>query len=121
MNTKRRIQRIIIGTFGVILTFPGLLMLFESDAPWWFHATGLCLAAVVIGPSIAFVCGVDWCRFIVGALAATFFLFWSLSPLMQHSIDRNAGFWCFWVVIEAVLLLTTVASFTRTSEAQNVA
>ena len=121
MSTRRRMQRIIIGAFGLILTFPGLLMLFESDAPWWFRVIGFSLAAVVITPSIAFICGVNWCRFIVGALAAVFLLFWSLSPMAQHAIDRSAGFWCFWAIIEVLLFATLVASFKQTSEVKDAA
>ena len=112
----KALQRIIIGAFGLILTFPGLTMLFESDAPWWFRVLGFSLAAVVITPTIAFICGVSWCRFIVGAFAAVFLLFWSLSPMAQHAIDRSAGFWCFWAIIEVLLFATLVASFKQTSK-----
>ena len=121
MSIRRRTQRIVLGTFGVILALPWLTTLLRSRYPWWVRTIGLCLAVVVVAPSAAFVCGVRWCRFIVGALGLILLLFWSPSPLMQHAIDRTAGFWCFWAVIEVVLIATTVASFTRTSEAQNVA
>jgi hypothetical protein len=106
-----------IGTFGVVLTLPGLLMVFEADAPWWFRGVGFGLASIVVAPSIAFICGVGWCRIIVGLLSTIFLLFWSMSPFAQHSIDRTAAFWCFWAMGEVMLLATVVASFTRVSEA----
>jgi hypothetical protein len=121
MTIPRRFQRTIIGTFGLILTLPGLLMIFDPEVPWWFRLIGFCLVAVVIAPSLAFLRGVNWCRFIVGVLAAIFLLFWSLSPLAQHAIDRHIGFWCLWALGEVVLILTTIASFMRSSQAQNVA
>jgi hypothetical protein len=121
MTIKRRTQRMVLGTLGVILAIPWLTMLLSSRDPRWFRAIGLCLAVVVVAPSAAFVCGVRWCRFIVGALSLFFLLFWSPSPLMQHAIDRHAGFWCLWALVEVGLITTTVASFTRTSEAENEA
>jgi hypothetical protein len=121
MSIPQRTQRIVIGTFGVILTYPGLQMLFDSAFPWWIRLIGLGLAAVVAAPSIAFVCGVRWCRCIVGVLSILFLTFWSLSPLMQHAIDRHAGFWFIWTMIEIFLIMTSVAAFTRTAEASDAA
>jgi hypothetical protein len=114
----QRIQRIIIGAFGIIVAIPGLTMLLAPEgpnAPWGVCAIGLGFAVVVVAPSAAFVCGVRWCRFIVGTLAVILLLFWSLSPLMQHAIDRHAGFWISWIVIETVLIATSIVSFKRTS------
>ena len=116
MTTRQRMQRMIIGAFGLVLLFPGLLMIFEPDAPWWFRVIGVSLTAVVITPSVAFICGVNWCRFIVGSLAGVFLLFWSLSPMAQHAIDRSAGYWCFWAIIELLLFASLVASFKQTSK-----
>jgi len=40
-------------------------------------------------------------------------LFWTLLPLMQHAIDRTAGFWIFWGMVEAALLTFVIAVFRR--------
>ena len=73
----------------------------------------------VIAPSIAFICGVNWCRFVVGVLSTIVVLSWSPLPLMQHAIESRRRFWCGWGITELVLLATVVTSFLRVSEVKN--
>ena len=55
-------------------------------------------------------------RITVGVLAVFMLLFWSLTPLAQHEIDRSLGFWLGWSVVEVILALISVASFRGKAE-----
>jgi hypothetical protein len=93
--------------------FFGLLS-FRGLSPDIIHK--LVFAFIMVTPGVLYLLGIRWCRFIVGGFAALFMVFWSLSPLMQHAIDRHAGFWNLWAIGEIALIAFTFAAFARPTE-----
>ena len=110
MKISRRTQKIVISIYTLFFA----LLSLRGPSPVIVHK--LIFAAILVTPGVLYLLGVDWCRFVVGTVAAVFLLFWSLSPLMQHAIDRHIGFWLMWAVLEAVLIATMIASFIRPKE-----
>lgn len=108
---------VVLFAAGIAVIFLGVI---EAQAPWWVNAIMVGIALLAVAPAIAFVCGIQWCRFLVAAMALLFLSFWSMSPLAQHSIDRHAAFWIFWALIEALTIGAIWASLKKPSEIQFV-
>ncbi len=102
--TLRKIRKLIILAFASVVTFLLLLPAITLQTPGWFVLLHMNLAFVILAPTIGFVQGVRWCRYVVAALALLGLFLWSLSPLAQHEIDRHAFFWTLWAVVEALIL-----------------
>ncbi|MDI1250005.1 MAG: hypothetical protein PSV13_14175 [Lacunisphaera sp.] len=112
----RWIRNILVVLFaaGIAVIFLGVI---EAQAPWWVNAIMIGIALLAVVPAIAFICGIQWCRFVVAAMALLFLLFWPMSPLAQHAIDRHAAFWIFWALIEALTLGAIWASLKKADPA----
>jgi hypothetical protein len=111
--TLRKIRKLIILAFASVVTLLLLLPAITFQAPGWFVLLHLNLAFVILAPTIGFVQGVWWCRYVVAALALLILFLWSLSPLAQHEIDRHLFFWVLWAVIEALIASAVWASLVR--------
>jgi predicted membrane channel-forming protein YqfA (hemolysin III family) len=109
----RKLRIILILAFAAGVASMFALVAFDAQAPWWFISIQLGLALVVLAPAIAFIRGVKWCRPVVAALSLVFLFLWTLSPMAQHAIDRHAGFWIFWSVIEALTIGAVWASLKK--------
>ena len=73
-----------------------------------FAATGFLV--IVSAPALAFVVGVQWCRWLVSMCAILASIFWALLPAMQHAIDRTLGFWISWIAGVGFLVATLWAA-----------
>ena len=79
----------------------------RSTAPFLSIATELLFSA----PSIGYLLGVSFLRFVVGAEAFLIGLMWLFMPIALHAIDKTLGFWTIWLGIGLALVFACLGSF----------
>ncbi len=106
-----QLQRKAVWTFVLVLGIESLRWLFSSEAFWYFNAAGLWLAVIVFVPSVAFLRGAHWCRFVIGSVATILLLWWLMIPGMVHPGAGAYLFWTMWAVTTSTLVLTALTCF----------
>jgi cell division protein FtsW (lipid II flippase) len=98
---NRIVEKTIVGLFAAGGVTIIVMLLHENE----FIAASL-WALVVFAPAAAFLLGIRWCRWIVCGCAVLLLIFWTLTPAMQHEVDRHLAFWSMWFAIEGLLAAT---------------
>jgi hypothetical protein len=106
MRNIELFRRIAFGAYSLSLVF-SMIDCFGRDAPHAF----LIFPSVVLLPAILYFLGIQWCRFVVGLFSIFLFLFWIVSPLAQHAIDRTGKFWLTWSIVLSIFVFSAVMSF----------
>jgi len=95
---------------GIALySLPFLAVLLFSVFFTWAGNLEMIIAGVALLPAVLYFFGVQWCRYLVGVIAALSFLLCSIVPMMRGTEGRY--FWLIWSPVWLVFGFAALVSF----------
>ena len=107
MRVTARTHKIAIALYSLPFLAVVVLSLFFV----WAGNIEMIVTGVALLPAVLYFCGVRWCRYVAGVIAAIGFVACSLRAIPALTMDQGRYFWVIWSPIWLVFGFSAFISF----------